>query len=125
MERTIGITIDCNDLDDMARFWCDALGYDDGGSQAQYRWLHPSQGTGPSIILQQVPEARSGKNRLHLDIYAADIEGEAVRLIGAGAHRIDAAPIVEVENTWIRLRDPEGNEFCVVQTAASEQSYPS
>jgi|APCry1669189034_1035192.scaffolds.fasta_scaffold35692_2 predicted enzyme related to lactoylglutathione lyase len=115
MERTIGITIDCNDLDGMSRFWRDALGYEDGGSQAQYRWLRSPKGAGPSIILQQVPEARSEKNRLHLDIYAEDIDREAVRLIDIGAHRIDTAPIVEVENTWIRLRDPEGNEFCVVQ----------
>ena len=118
MERTIGITIDCNDLDDMSRFWRDALGYEDGGSQAQYRWLRSPQGIGPSIILQLVPEARSGKNRLHVDIYAADIEREAARLIDAGAQRIDAAPIVEVENTWIRMRDPEGNEFCIVQATS-------
>jgi len=120
MEGSIGITIDCNALDDMTRFWRDALGYEEAGSQAQYRWLRSAQGLGPSIILQQVPEARFGKNRLHLDIYASDIESEAARLIDLGALRIDTVPIVEVANTWIRLRDPEGNEFCIVQAAQAK-----
>ncbi len=69
----------------------------------------------PRIILQRVPEPRNDKNRLHIDIHVDDIEGEAVRILGLGARRIDTIPIVEVGSRWIRMLDPEGNEFCIVE----------
>ena len=111
----IGVTIDCNDLTTMTNFWCAALGYRMGGLDAQYQWIEDPDSEGPGIILQRVPEPRQGKNRLHLDLYANDIEHEADRLLALGARRIDPVPIEEAGNRWIRIADPEGNEFCVVQ----------
>lgn len=112
---TVGITIDCNDLTGMTEFWLSALDYTRGGLDAQYQWISDPRGEGPSIILQLVPEPRVGKNRLHLDVYASDIDKEAERLVGIGASIIDETPQEEVGHRWIRLTDPEGNEFCIVQ----------
>ena len=91
----IGVTIDCNDLTTMTNFWCAALGYRMGGLDAQYQWIEDPDSEGPGIILQQVPEPRNGKNRLHLDLYANDIEHEVRRLQSLGARRIDPVPIEE------------------------------
>jgi hypothetical protein len=62
-------------------------------------------------MLQRVPEQKSVKNRMHLDIRAQDIESEAKRLEGLGARRIDIGQ--GPDPGWITMADPEGNEFCV------------
>lgn len=111
----VGVTIDCNDLAVMTQFWSEALGYHIGGLDAQYQWLGDPDSEGPELILQRVPEPRTVKNRLHLDIYAQDIEYEARRICALGAQRIDVTPVEEAGNRWIRLADPEGNQFCIVE----------
>jgi predicted enzyme related to lactoylglutathione lyase len=72
-------------------------------------------GVSPKLILQTVDEPKAGKNRMHLDVHAADIEAEAQRLVGLGATRRRDEPFVEVGTSWILMADPEGNEFCVCQ----------
>jgi predicted enzyme related to lactoylglutathione lyase len=111
----VGVTIDCTDLVPMAEFWAETLGYRVGGRDGKYQWLGDPDSEGPEVILQLVPEPRNGKNRLHLDIYANDIEYEAKRICALGARKIDSSPIEEAGNRWLRLADPEGNEFCIVQ----------
>ena len=111
----VGIVIDCNDLPGMARFWAAALQFEQRGDAGHYRSLASPRDDEPRIILQLVGEPRVGKNRLHIDLHADDLEGTAQRLVGLGATRIDAEPVDEVGSRWIRLTDPEGNEFCVVQ----------
>ena len=66
----------------------------------------------PRLLLQGVPEDKSAKNRLHLDIHVADIEAEAQRLEAAGATRI-GQPLELGDTRWVVMADPEGNEFCV------------
>ena len=73
---------------------------------------------GAELILQGVDEARPAKNRMHLDILAPDIEAEASRLVTLGATRIRPDPVEEHGSRWIVMADPEGNEFCVCQSAA-------
>jgi Glyoxalase-like domain len=73
----------------------------------------PESGHRKRILFQLVPEPKTVKNRLHLDIWAgaANVRAEADRLIAAGAtflHNGQQGP-----HTWITLADPEGNEFCV------------
>jgi hypothetical protein len=68
-----------------------------------------------NVSLQQVPEPRSGKNRLHLDLYTGDQAGEVERLLGIGATRHPRIP--EPDDDFVVLEDPEGNLFCVVDTA--------
>lgn len=66
---------------------------------------------GPRLWFQAVPESKSVKNRLHLDVRADDRHSEVQRLIGLGATLIDERPSLNLTV----LQDPEGNEFCVIE----------
>jgi predicted enzyme related to lactoylglutathione lyase len=115
----LGLVVDCLDPDRLGAFWAEALGYVQAGSAGSYALLLPAAGDGPKLLLQRVPEAKAGKNRVHFDIDAADIEAEAARLGGLGAHRVSDAPMSEHGTSWIVLADPEGNEFCVCDGGAT------
>lgn len=111
----VGIVIDCNDIKTMSDFWCAALRYELVGDAGQYRALVAPGNDEPRIIMQRVPEKRIEKNRLHIDIHVDDIEAEALRIVGLGATRIVDTAIEEVGSKWIRMLDPEGNQFCIVE----------
>jgi predicted enzyme related to lactoylglutathione lyase len=103
------INIDCADLDRMASFYAAALGYAvHGKGGEQYVSL---VGNGPKVVFQKVPEAKTVKNRVHLDLIVDDIEAEAARWVSLGATRGDF--IKEYGVSWIVMRDPEGNEVCL------------
>jgi predicted enzyme related to lactoylglutathione lyase len=110
---TIGLVLDCHDPTALADFWAAALDYVNVGDAGAYVMLLPNGRPGPKLLLQQVPEAKSVKNRMHLDIDATDIEAEAARLEALGARRAAAGPVHEHGTNWILMTDPEGNEFCV------------
>ena len=76
----IELVLDCADLDRMTTFWTAALGYEHTGSAAQYAVLRDRDGRRPRLLLQRVDEPKSGKNRMHIDLSALDIEVEATRL---------------------------------------------
>jgi predicted enzyme related to lactoylglutathione lyase len=111
--REIHLVIDAHDPDRLAEFWSAALGYEIAAGVAQYRSLRDPEGVGPKLLIQGVPEVKAGKNRLHLDIAASDLEAEAERLVALGATRIREDPVEEF-GISILLADPEGNEVCVV-----------
>jgi predicted enzyme related to lactoylglutathione lyase len=114
---TISVTLDCADPDRLAVFWGETLGYTEVASVDNFRVLAPAPGmAGPKLILQGVPEPRTVKNRMHIDIWVADIESEAARLVALGAKRLEENPFDEHGLRWIQLADPEGNEFCVGRT---------
>jgi predicted enzyme related to lactoylglutathione lyase len=75
--------------------------------------LVPKEGSASPLLLRRVPEPKTVKNRMHLDVIVDDIETEVSRLEALGARRIDQ----DVQNLggtrWVRLSDPEQNEFCV------------
>ena len=106
---SIGLVLDCADPQRLAGFWAPALGYVNLGVVGSYALLLPDGRPGPKLLLQRVPEPKSTKNRMHLDIDASDIEGEATRLEALGARRIHAAQIHEHGTAWILMTDPEGN----------------
>ncbi|MFC9246670.1 VOC family protein [Streptomyces sp. NPDC057136] len=70
-------------------------------------------GLGRRLLFQRVPEPKTVKNRVHLDLHAGPErrEAEAARLVGLGASVLRS--VEEPGGTWIVLADPEGNEFCV------------
>lgn len=105
------LTLDVADPDAQANFWCAAAGYEVSGGIGQFRALTRPDSALPKLVLQQVPEAKVAKNRLHLDLHVADVEAEAGRLEALGATRV--ARVDEFGIFWIVMRDPEGNEFCV------------
>ena len=113
----ITLNLDVGDLDRMEAFWCAALGYRRQGAVNQYRSYVPESGSGPKLILQQVPEPKTVKNRLHLDPdheAGFDVEAEVRLLEDLGASR-KSTYISEMGNDsgWVVMADPEGNEFCI------------
>ncbi|MEV0840085.1 VOC family protein [Actinocatenispora sera] len=62
-----------------------------------------------------MPEAKVGKNRMHLDLRVADLDAEVDRLVALGARRRTTDPIEEAGWSWHVLTDPEDNEFCVLR----------
>jgi hypothetical protein len=123
----IDLAIDCADPVSLARFWAEALGYpmpDPAVLAADEDVvLEPPDDSLPLVYFQVVPEGKVAKNRLHLDLRVggtgplderrARIDAEAARLVALGAsdHR---GPIAEGGSYWVRMNDPEGNEFCLV-----------
>jgi predicted enzyme related to lactoylglutathione lyase len=115
VSRVMAVAVDCQDAEGLAAFWCAAL-----GAEMDQRWrdahgveyVQISTEEGPVLVFQPVPECKSGKNRLHLDIAPAtgSQEAEVERLVGVGATRLSDEP----ELPWVVLADPEGNEFCVL-----------
>jgi hypothetical protein len=108
-----GLVLDCADPETLAEFWAAALGYEPLGSAGNYVALVPPTPGRPKLLLQRVPEPKTTKNRMHLDIETPDIEPEAARLEQLGATRLGAETQSEHGSTWILMADPVGNEFCV------------
>ena len=107
------VVIDCNDFAAMKAFWQEALHYVTRGPiEDDWVILRDPNGSDVNVSLQQVPEKRVGKNRLHFDLYTDDQEGEVRRLLELGA--TSHARIPEPGEDFIVLEDPEGNLFCVV-----------
>ncbi|MBO4259298.1 VOC family protein [Streptomyces griseorubiginosus] len=142
MAARIDLTLDCADAQLLAAFWKTALGYvdepppppfatreewlaqfdlpeDDEGDGA---WLCDPDGVGPRLSILKVPEPKTAKNRLHIDIRVpghggpeerwARIRAEAWRLVEAGGE-----VLTEVDGHHVVMADPEGNEFCVAAAA--------
>jgi hypothetical protein len=63
------------------------------------------------MVFVNVPEAKTLKNRLHIDLNPDDQTAEVARLEGLGATRVDVG---QGEVRWVVMADPEGNEFCVL-----------
>src|SRR5882757_1167124 len=105
--------LDCVDADRLADFWAATLGYRRGGFHPPYVSLTDPDDKGPELLLQQVPEPKAGKNRMHLDLRVGDTEPTLARVRTLGA-RVLRGPFDD--NGWLTtvLADPEGNEFCVL-----------
>ena len=110
------MTFDCHNPLLLAEFWSAVLEYEtenwpviDGATSK------PRDGGVPHIAFIKAPEAKTAKNRLHLDIQPVDgaMESEVERLVELGATRIDV--FNEPSETWTVMNDPEGNEFCVLK----------
>ena len=108
------IVADCADLEVMAGFWELAAGWTRRGLADGRVMLRSPQDAGPFLELQRVPEVKTGKNRLHLDVAPEKGEDQAaaVRLLrAAGAMPADVG---QGDVSWEVMADPEGNEFCVL-----------
>ena len=110
---SIGLVLDCDDPELLSRFWSAALGYTIAGRAGSYVVLTDPTRRGPKLLLQRVPEAKTTKNRMHLDIDTRHVDSEVDRLCQLGAGRRDADAHCEHGTRWVVLADPEGNEFCV------------
>ena len=112
------LTIDSEDPDKLADFWCRALGYqvtyrsEEGETEREVAIESPDR-KGWRILFVEVHDERKVKNRLHLDLRPDDQEAEVSRLEELGAKRVDIGQSPEV--TWVVMADPEGNEFCILR----------
>ncbi|TME28588.1 MAG: VOC family protein [Chloroflexi bacterium] len=111
--RFYQLVVDARDARAIARFWAAVLGQqvlyesDDevivGADEHRY----------PGLCFVPVPEEKTLKNRLHIDLDPDDRDAEVERIIGLGARRVDIGQGPDV--SWVVLADPEGNEFCVLR----------
>ena len=112
----VEIGIDCQDPTALAPFWSAALGYAVGDMDAAGDYLDlvpPSGSAAPVVYLQRVPEPKSTKNRLHLDLYTPEAESLIARLETLGAQRSGDPRSGSEGGWWQVMVDPAGNEFCV------------
>ncbi len=117
------ISFDCHDPAALATFWQQVLGWR-VTYQTDDEWvLEPPEGSqqdgvAPDLLFFKVPDEKSVKNRLHLDLRPQDRDAEVARVVGLGAREVD---IGQGEQTWVVLADPEGNEFCVLRALTAEE----
>ena len=109
----VDLVLDCAEPKQLADFWREALNYRDYYTDTNVAVLVPNEGIAPPLVLQGVPEPKAAKNRMHLDIVVDDIEPEIARLRSLGATRLDEGVQSLGETKWVRMSDPENNEFCV------------
>jgi predicted enzyme related to lactoylglutathione lyase len=107
------LVLDCEDPGRLVTFWSEALDYRELSIDPNLAVLVPKQGIASPLLLQAVPEPKAGKNRMHLDIVVDDIDAEVQRLRELGARRIDDGVQSLGGTRWVRMSDPEQNEFCV------------
>jgi hypothetical protein len=105
------ITIDCAEPDVLAQWWAQAV---DGTLNAVVpgEFILVELPGGPNLGFQHVEDPTPGKNRVHLDFAAADMEAEVVRLVGLGASETERHSFGDAF-TWVVLADPAGNAFCI------------
>lgn len=121
------LTVDAKDPAKLARWWMEAL----GSYEIEYDSATDPEGdpddpevvirssSGHRLLFLKVPEEKSIKNRLHLDLRPDDRDAEVARLEAMGATRIDIGQ--GDDKSWVVLADIEGNEFCVLRALTAEE----
>jgi hypothetical protein len=105
------VVVDASDPVALGRWWAGALGWVVVHEAPDEVEIRPAPDRLPGLLFVPVPEAKTVKNRLHLDFRPDDQEAEVDRLLALGARHADVG---QGEQPWVVLADPEGNEFCVL-----------
>ena len=108
------VVIDCADPNALASFWAQVLGGEPVERDEAWSYVRPPGWT--QLSFQKVPEAKTVKNRLHLDVLVADIEAATALAESFGARRQGEVHRGQAGSFQVLL-DPEGNEWCVVKPA--------
>ncbi|MFE4590488.1 VOC family protein [Streptomyces laurentii] len=125
--RFTELSVDCHDPERLAAFWCEVLDFkviDRGEDLVEIGSWVPTveevraRQMPSTLVFARVPEGKTVKNRLHIDVSPIDrsTADEVARLIGLGATTADVGQ--GPDRSWVVLADPEGNEFCVLRTLA-------
>jgi len=114
----LALVVDCNDSRSLAAWWANALGHQMTERNPGEYEVYDASRTSTPLYFMNVPEPKSSKNRLHLDITTdGPLEDRVSQLVATGATlvemRQDPATFAN-HDTWAVLQDPEGNEFCVL-----------
>ncbi|MFE9779383.1 VOC family protein [Streptomyces sp. NPDC005775] len=129
--RFAELVIDCHDPERLAAFWCEVLDFKvierAQGKVEIGSWVPTveevrARQMPPTLVFIQVPEGKTVKNRLHLDVSPIDdsTDNEVTRLLGLGAAKVDVGQ--GSGRRWVVMADPEGNEFDVMRTLAPSES---
>ena len=105
------ITVDSADAESLATWWAARLGAETLATNDGWYVMLGGEGMPVRLSFQKVSDPTPGKNRLHLDLEADDLDAETARLVEAGATEIGHRSAGEFR--WVTLADPDGNEFCV------------
>ena len=128
--RFTELIVDAHNPRQLADFWCGVLGYrisEEGDDYVEITGWDVSadafrQGPQPpTLVFVPVPEGKTVKNRIHIDVSPIDSTqaAEVERILALGATHADVG---QGEQSWVVLADPEGNEFCVLRSLAPEAS---
>jgi len=120
--RIQALCIDALDPRPVAAFWENALGWrrtfeDEDEIVLEPPAGSPEDGVVADLAVLRVPEGKSVKNRLHLDLRPGDQDAEVARLEALGAQRVAVGQ--DDSATWVVMADPDGNEFCVLRALPS------
>jgi hypothetical protein len=112
------LCVDSTEPRKIASFWEAALGWRRTWDEDDQIVLEPPEGSPedgvvPDLLFLRVPEGKTVKNRLHLDLRPKDQAAEVARLEALGARRVDVGQGSKV--SWVVLADPDGNEFDVLR----------
>lgn len=112
------ICFESTDPQTVSTFWEQALGWRRTHDSPEEVVLEPpagspEDGVSPDILFLRVPESKTAKNRLHLDLRPQDQAAAVARLEALGARRRDVGQGDDV--SWVVLEDPDGNELCVLR----------
>jgi len=107
MAQLVNITIDCEKPRELAAFWSGALHREIAEDASEFHAMLPGR---PNWLFLKVPEPKTAKNRMHVDLDCADLDAERARLESLGASFVHEKH--EYGLRWMTFRDPEGNEFC-------------
>ncbi|MFJ7048119.1 glyoxalase [Streptomyces sp. JV178] len=105
------VVVDAADPVALGRWWAEALGWVVVNDAPEEYEIRPEPDRVPGLLFTPVPEAKTVKNRLHLDFRPVDQAAEVSRLLALGARHADVG---QGDASWVVLMDPEGNEFCVL-----------
>ena len=110
--RFTELCIDCSDPQRLAEFWSAVLDYKITEADDEGVAIQGPEGSGPLVLFIKVPEGKTVKNRLHIDVSPTDggQQQEVERILDLGARKID---IGQGDVSWVVMADPEGNEFCL------------
>jgi predicted enzyme related to lactoylglutathione lyase len=114
--RVAHVIVDCADPLRLATFWTELLGSKITGQDDEWVDTEPVSDGGPAIGFVVVPEAKTVKNRVHFDLEVADLDGERERVLALGG-RV-ASEVQGQQSRFQVFYDPEGNEFCLVESAS-------
>lgn len=105
------VTFDCSDPATLSAWWAEHF---EGTTHELIpgEFIAVARSEGPRLAFQKVPDPTPGKNRVHLDFHAEDVDAEVKRLTAAGATEVERHSFGE-DFRWVVLADPESNQFCI------------
>jgi hypothetical protein len=122
--RWHSICIDSTDPASLAAWWAELLGWRITFEESDEIVLEPpagspADGISPDLVFCRVPEAKTVKDRLHIDLRPEKQAAEVARAEAMGARRVDVGQ--GTDKTWVVLADPEGNEFCILRALRADE----